>query len=269
MNAIEYKTSDFSSSDGLKALMNGMYKSAIRNYQIAVRDPTYQIETKLELACAFSGNQQYKAARAILQEFQSSELPPAAKSRYLTAEALNMTEKGLTEEIPSILAEAISLDASFPLPYFSLGKYYQVVERDSSKALDFLQQASTLADRSYGPLFHLVSLQLGEGNFGSARTLSSQLIKDFPTTPKTVLAFLITQLVSTPFRGRLFLLLASLSLFIPYWGPIFLSMWSLGTLASLLYLRKLASYLVAFSLVSEVWFLFTYIIRFLILGIFP
>jgi tetratricopeptide (TPR) repeat protein len=249
--------------------MNGEYQSAIRNFNAALRDPTVQTETRLELACALVGDLQYKAAKEILQGVQSSELPPTLKSRYLTAEALIKVENDLTDEIPSILEEAISLDSSFPLPYFSLGRYFQVVEKNSSKALDYLQQASALANRSYGPLIHLISMELRESNFTSARTLSAKLIKEYPTAPKTVLTFIITQLLSSPFRGRLFLLLASLSLFIPHWGPVFLCVWSLGTLASYLYLRKLGSYLVAFSLVSEVWFILTYVIRILILGIFP
>jgi hypothetical protein len=168
-----------------------------------------------------------------------------------------------------MLEKAISHDAGFPLPYFSLGKYYQVVEKDSLKALDYLRKASELIKQSHGPLIHLITLELEEGNYSSARTHSSRLLRDFPLTPQTFLVFGLSRILSTPYRGRLFLLLAGISLFIPYWGPALLGGWSLATMISFLLLRKQSTYLVAFSLVTEVWFLVIYLLRSLFLGFFP
>jgi tetratricopeptide (TPR) repeat protein len=269
MSAIEEPTTDNYGAKGLRELMNGDYHSAIQYYEKALQQPSAQVETKLELACTLAANKEYNTARAILEEFQASELSLAAKSRYQTTVALIKSGEELTDEIPSILAEAISLDPSFPLPYFSLGRYYQVVEKDVSRAIAYLQQASDLANRSYGPIIHLLSTELGEDHFSSAKASSTKLITEFPFAIRTFLAFITTQLIATPFRGRLFLLLASLSLFIPYWGPALLLIWSIITVASFLTLRKLGSYLVAFSLVSELWLVLAYFVRALILGVFP
>lgn len=254
---------------GLRTLMNGEYRSAIRNYQSAMRNYEAQDEIKLELACALAGNREYDAAKAILQDFQFADLTPTAKARFLAAEALLRSHEFIPDAIPSVLEEAISHDARFPLSHFALGKYYQVVEKDSSKALDYLRNASEFAKLSYGPLIHLISLELAEGNYQSARTLRSRLIRDFPLIPRTVMAFMISHLLSTPYRGRLLLLIAGISLCIPYWGPVFIGVWSLGTIASYILFRKQSTYFLAFSLVSEVWFLIIYLLRSLFLGLFP
>jgi tetratricopeptide (TPR) repeat protein len=253
----------------LVALMNGEHQSAIISYKAALKDQNSSDEIKLELACSLVGNRELEQANALLQEFQFSDLSPSAKARFLTAKGLIRSHEGTLEEVPQILEEAISLDADFPLPYFSLGKYHQLVEKDSSKALGYLKKASELARLSYGPLIHLITLELAEGNYQSAKTLSSRFIQDFPLNPRTILVYLFTQILTTPYRGRIFLLLAGLSLSIPYWGPALLGVWSLGTISSYILLRKQSTYFVSFSLVTEVWYLMIYLFRSIFLGIFP
>jgi hypothetical protein len=233
-------------SEGLVALMNGEYRSAVNSYQVAIRDQKAPEELKLELACSLVGNRELEPAIAILREFQFPDLSSNAKARYLAAEGLIRSHEDRLDEI-----------------------HYQVVEKDSLKALDYLRKASELIKQSHGPLIHLITLELEEGNYSSARTHSSRLLRDFPLTPQTFLVFGLSRILSTPYRGRLFLLLAGISLFIPYWGPALLGGWSLATMISFLLLRKQSTYLVAFSLVTEVWFLVIYLLRSLFLGFFP
>lgn len=249
-------------NEALWLMLNGDAEQAIELLEadgMIGEDP----RAKPALGCAYAIIDKREQAERMLAADQS-ELDEVALAIDKTGRAYLAANDGDIDKFVELMRLATQLDPALPLPWLSLGLYYQRNGIDFDKARSMYKRALEIAPNSYLVLRHLMGLEASDGNVGRAWRLYRRL----PSTkgPKPWIFPVTLAVTSTPLGGGLLVLALVVFSFLPYGPFIVTPMWLGLTLLSFHQLRSISGRLAilpAFGLVS---ILSGLVLRWLILG---
>lgn len=221
------------------------------------------------LGCAYAlQNQREEAERLLLANYQNPEANVAAvRSAGLAYLAMR---DGDMEMFKELMEKATESDPTLPLPWLSLGLYYQWQATNFERARENLKVALNLKPDSHLVHRHLIGLEASTGNLELARQLLQSLPKTFYGRRAPITLPVMLWLASTPLRGRVMMLVLVALMFVPYLGPILIISWLLLSIVTYRQLLRISIRLAVLPEIYLVAMLGSLVLKWLITGsIFP
>lgn len=187
---------------------------------------------KAALACAYSLQSRQEDAERVLNDVGRREDPGAPKAIMSTSRAYMAMHDGDMDSFYSHMKDAMECDPSFPLPWLSMGLFYQWKKGDFAKAREMFEKALQLRPDSHLVHRHLLGLEASDGKLERAWSLFRSLPEPrqgrrVPWTLPVTLS-----LASTPFGGGLVVLLIVALSFLPYVSLVVVPAWVILSVAS-------------------------------------
>lgn len=225
--------------------------------------------SRAALGCAYAlQNQRQEAERLLLTDYENPQANVVAiRSAGLAYLAMR---DGDMEKFKELMEKAIEADSTLPLPWLSLGLYYQWQTTDFDRAREKLNVALNIKPDSHLVHRHLIGLEASTGNLELASRLLQSLPKSLQGTGAPITLPLMLWLASTPLKGRLAMLFLVALTFVPYLGPILIVSWLLLSIVTYRQLVRISIRLAVLPGIYLVAMLASFVLKWLITGsIFP
>lgn len=256
--------------DALDLMLDGASREVIQRLSKSQSNDMDELSTRVISGCAYAILNHEAEARYLL----TPSLPPEASK---TLRAVRFAGLGFlasrAKDIPQyrhLMNKSIDEDTSLALPKFSLALYYQWNETDFTKAEELLQEVKILSPNSHLVDVYLVGLTANAGDPSRAFALLTEIPREEFGGLRRSLLGAVLRLGSMPFSGGFVALLLSGLTFVPYLGPLVLSVWLAFSVGSLVRLRRISTKTAALPAALSITLLAAYVIRSFLLGrIFP
>lgn len=256
--------------DALDLMLDGGSGDVIEHLSKSQSNDLDELSTRVISGCAHAILNHEAEARYLL----SPSLPPEASK---TLRAVRFAGLGFlasrAKDIPQyrhLMSKSIDEDSSLALPKFSLALYYQWNESDFTKAEELLQEVKSLSPSSHLIDVYLVGLAANDGDSPRAFALLTEIPREEFGGLRRFLLGAVLRLGSMPFSGGFVALLLAGIAFVPYLGPLVLTVWLAFSVLSLVALRRISTRAAVLPAALSITFLAAYVIRSFLLGrIFP